>query len=393
MEQNFLTVTQLNNYLKRIIDSEYLIKNISIVGEVSGFSISRNIAYFSLKDESSLLSVVMFDADNKYKPANGESIILTGSINYYVKGGKITFNATKIEKYGLGKLYEDFLKLKEQLTSEGLFDSKYKKALPSKIERVGVITSKTGAVIQDIKNVGFRRNKNIEIVLYPVKVQGDNAEKEIATAINFFNNYNVDIIIVARGGGSAEDLQPFNTEIVARTVFNCTKPVVSAVGHETDFTIIDFVADLRAPTPSAAAELVFADTTTYLQKIKMLNIRMNNSIQYIFDKFEGKINNSLEKCLNICESKITSSEYFIKANCQKMVHLTDSQIELNNLRFSTINEKLNSLNPEKIFKLGYSVLTKNNELIKDCSQIHDNDILNIRFFDENINVKVTKLEE
>lgn len=255
--QDAITVSQLNGYIKNIFEAEELLHNISVVGEVFGVSTSRNITYFQLKDETAAIPCVCFYPALAPLIEEGKQIVATGSPNYYIKGGRLSFNVTKVEAAGQGKLYEEFLRLKQKLELEGLFDAAHKKPMPQSIKRIGVITSKDGAVIQDIKNVSWRRNPSIDIVLYPVKVQGKNAEDEIAHAIDALSEYpDIDVIVVARGGGSLEDLWAYNTEIVARATYNCVKPIVSAVGHETDFTIIDFVSDLRAPTPSAAAELL-----------------------------------------------------------------------------------------------------------------------------------------
>ncbi|MBQ3502831.1 MAG: exodeoxyribonuclease VII large subunit, partial [Clostridia bacterium] len=253
-----LTVTQLNKRIKDILENEVILEHVTVMGEISSFSVTRGIAYFNIKDDESLLSCVMFGCNNTYNI--GDKVQVTGSVNYYVKGGKLSISVSKIEAIGQGELYQKFLDLKAKLEAEGLFDSNIKKSIPRYIKRIGVITSKTGAVLQDIRNVTYRRNPTVDLVLYDVQVQGVVAVDQIVEAINFFSNYDaVDVVVVARGGGSIEDLQPFNEEAVARACFNCQKPIVSAVGHETDFTIIDFVADLRAPTPSAAAELLAFD--------------------------------------------------------------------------------------------------------------------------------------
>ena len=205
MEQKPLTVTQISNYFKQIFDAEELLFNVRVVGEISGLSIVRGVAYFALKDENAMMSCVCFDVSN-FTYQNGDKVVLTGTPRYYVKGGKLNFNVQKAEKYGLGDLYQQFLKLKETLEKSGYFDESHKIPMPKTIKRIGVVTSKEGAVIQDIINVRSRRNPYIDIVLYPVKVQGKDAEKEIAKGIRFFDNYNVDVIVVARGGGSLEDV-------------------------------------------------------------------------------------------------------------------------------------------------------------------------------------------
>ena len=255
--ENAISVSQVNNYIKSIFDAEFMLQNIFVYGEISSYKITNGIAYFNLKDENSLISCVLFGANNYPIFEVGDQVVVRGSVGYYVKGGKLNFNAVSIERFGVGVLYQKFLELKAELESLGYFDENRKKKIPARVKRIGVVTSETGAVIRDIIDVTTRRNDTIDIVLYPVKVQGLGAEKEIAGGIDFFSNYdNVDVVIVARGGGSLEDLQPYNTKTVAEATFNCKKPIVSAVGHETDYTILDFVSDLRAPTPSAAAELV-----------------------------------------------------------------------------------------------------------------------------------------
>ena len=280
MDENIVSISQFSNYIKGIFEAEYLLQNICVYGEVSSYNISNGIAYFTLKDENALLNCVMFSP--KEKPNIGDVIIAKGSPNYYIKGGRFSFNVTHIMPYGKGVLYEKFLMLKSKLEGKGYFDLDRKKPLPERVKRIGVVTSATGAVIQDIIDVTRRRNNGVDIVLFPVKVQGIGAELEIANGINVFSGYdNVDIIIVARGGGSIEDLQPFNTEIVADAVYNCKKPLISAVGHETDFTIIDFCSDLRAPTPSAAAELAVAEKSKDLENLFYLLSKIEN---YVVDK-------------------------------------------------------------------------------------------------------------
>ena len=280
--QNYLTVSQLSQYLKSIFEAEIMLQNICVFGEISSYNISNGIAYFNIKDENSLLPCVLFNANNFTSPKIGDQVLVYGSMNYYIKGGKLSFNAYKIEQYGKGLLYEKFLELKNKLEKLGYFDIEHKKPLPERVKRIGVVTSSTGAVIQDIIDVTTRRNNSVDIVIYPVKVQGVGAEIEISKAIDFFSNYDkIDVVIVARGGGSLEDLSPFNTEIVATATYNCKKPIVSAVGHETDYTIIDFVSDLRAPTPSAAAELVVNKKSDDLDILKNMYLKMLKHIKNI----------------------------------------------------------------------------------------------------------------
>ncbi|MBQ3494521.1 MAG: exodeoxyribonuclease VII large subunit, partial [Clostridia bacterium] len=272
-----LTVTQVGTYIKQIFDAEEMLSYIRVIGEISGLSISKGVAYFVLKDENAQLQCVCFSPE-KFSFNNGDKVYATGTPKYYVKGGKLNFNVSKIEQAGLGELYINFLMLKQKLELLGYFDAANKKPIPKNIKRIGVVTSAEGAVIQDIINVRNRRNKNVDIVLYPVKVQGVGAEYEIKKGIEFFDNYDVDVVVVARGGGSLEDLMPFNTEVVAKAVFYANKPIVSAVGHETDFTICDFVADLRAPTPSVASELLCEDIQAKKQNVLSLLKRLNLAV-------------------------------------------------------------------------------------------------------------------
>ena len=282
-----ITVSQVSQYVKQIFDAEELLHGICVVGEISGWSYLRGTSYFTLKDENSAISCVCFTADKFNDFKNGDSVMVVGSVKYYTKTGKLNFNAIKIEPYGENVLYQKFLELKKSLEDKGYFLPECKKPIPKQIKRIGVVSSEGGAVIQDIINIRTRRNPAIDIVLYPVKVQGVGAENEIAHGISVLDNYNVDVIVVARGGGSFEDLAPFNTEIVADAVFYCKKPLVSAVGHETDYTIIDFCSDLRAPTPSAAAELLCPDVSArknkYLTMCKSFLTNMKRFFQYKVD--------------------------------------------------------------------------------------------------------------
>jgi exodeoxyribonuclease VII large subunit len=263
---NPISVSQLNTYIKQIFEAEELLHNIYVIGEISGIKLGGNVTYFDIKDEDACISCACFvppvmQKGGKLYP-DGTKVVVRGTVSYWNKRGKISFNVDKCAEYGIGEGALMLEALKTKLRAEGLFDADKKKPLPKDIKTIGVITSRTGAVIRDIITVSTRRDKSINIVLFDTRVQGLGAEMEIVDGINLFNSgFNgspvskPDVLIVARGGGSFEDLAPFNTEILARTVFASQIPVVSAVGHESDYTLVDFVADLRAPTPSAAAEL------------------------------------------------------------------------------------------------------------------------------------------
>ncbi|MBQ8762230.1 MAG: exodeoxyribonuclease VII large subunit, partial [Clostridia bacterium] len=281
---NVISVSQFSVYVKQIFEHEELLHDILIFGEVSGFNVSRGIAYFNIKDEDALLACVKFGVTGlDYLPKDGEMVLVRGSPNYYIKGGRFSFNVTKIEPYGKGLLYQQFLEMKEKLEKAGLFDEKNKKPLPLNIKKIGVVTASTGAVIHDIMDITGRRNPLLDILLYPAKVQGVGAEETIAKGVSVLDKTDVDVIIVARGGGSIEDLSCFNTEVLAYAIYNANKPVISAVGHETDYTICDLVADIRAPTPSAAAELVSVDMGALMDRMNLsmrkLSVSINNKIE------------------------------------------------------------------------------------------------------------------
>jgi exodeoxyribonuclease VII large subunit len=263
-----ISVAQLNNYIKRVFVAEEMLHDIYVVGEISGFKISGGATYFTLKDADAVINCTAFFPLKHM--AEGTRVITRGTVTYWHKAGKISFIVSKCDEFGKGDLMAALKELQEKLRAEGLFDPEKKRKIPENVRKIGVVTSKTGAVIHDIITVCARRNPAVDIVLFPVAVQGQGAEHEIANAINFFGACGgaaPDILIVARGGGSAEDLMAFNTEIVARAAAKSKIPIISAVGHESDFTILDFVADLRAGTPSIAAEICVREVTTKRDKI------------------------------------------------------------------------------------------------------------------------------
>ena len=388
-----ITVTKLNTYIKQIFDAEELLHNIPVVGEIFGISSSRNVFYFSLKDESSSLSCVSFYPNLFIDIKEGDKVIVTGSPNYYIKGGRLNFNVIKLEKVGLGELYEQFLKLKDKLQHEGLFDEHHKKKIPSEIKRIGVITSKEGAVIQDIKNVAWRRNPMVDIVLYNTKVQGLNAENEIAHAIEVMGKYDkIDVIVVARGGGSLEDLWAYNTEVVASATYNCPKPIVSAVGHETDYTIIDFVSDLRAPTPSAAAELLTFDLSgkraemwgmfelLYSEVKKIINKNINS-----FNMINYKLFNVIEKRLVKEENNFNNKKYDFLNSCESFINQQYYDLGL-------IETTIKNIDPKKILSQGYAKIEQNNISVSSLAQLNKDNDLTINFIDGKIKARPIKGE-
>ena len=291
--QNVYTVGQVNSYIKNIFDQDYMLRRIYVSGEVSNckYHPSGHI-YFSLKDAEGTISCVMFAGSRRglaFPMRDGDNVIVGGSISVYERDGKYQIYAKEITKEGAGLLYEKYLALKAELKEMGIFAPEYKQPIPAYVKKIGVVTAPTGAAVQDIKNIALRRNPFVQIILYPALVQGEGAAQSIVKGIRMLDEAGVDVIIVGRGGGSIEDLWAFNEESVARAIFECRTPVISAVGHETDFTIADFVADLRAPTPSAAAELAVDDFRSVLESFHMYGDRLQRAMNSKTELFAAKL--------------------------------------------------------------------------------------------------------
>lgn len=391
---NLITVSQFNKYIHDILAAEEILQNIEIYGEVSGLKISNGSAYFNIKDSDALLPCVKFGISAlEYMPQEGEMIIVRGSPNYYIKGGRFSFNVSKWTPYGQGLLYQQFIELKNKLEKMGYFDTAIKKPLPEHIRRIGVVTSETGAVIHDIIDITRRRNKMIDIVLYPAKVQGIGAEDTIVSGVKALDKTDVDVIIVARGGGSLEDLSCFNTEKVAMAIYEAKKPVVSAVGHETDFTIADFVADVRAPTPSAAAELISSDISSVTNDFILLIKRMERTVNnYFADAYNNLDTYSLllQKHINL---ELTNNSQKLQTLATKFLRLSTERF--NNIfnDFDLLTTKLESLNPIQIMKNGYSQVTFNNKTITDANQVNIGDVVDVYLHKGKIRCQVKDKEE
>lgn len=387
------TVTKFNNIVKQIFSSEELLHGIQILGEVFGVSKSKSSIYFNIKDEESSLPCVCFYGELLGNIKEGDQVVVTGSPNFYAKSGRFNFVVSKIEPFGLGLLYQRFVEMKDKLEKEGLFDQAHKKPMPKVIKRIGVVTSKDGAVIQDIKNVSWRRDASVDIVLYDCKVQGNDAEKEIVNGINFFSNYDgVDVVVVARGGGSLEDLAAYNTEEVARAAYACQKPIVSAVGHEVDFTIIDFVSDLRAPTPSAAAELLTKDTKMSKETLKREITRIKHSLEsYVVDK-NMTYQTDKTSLLRLCENYLTDHKNSLKQLTSQLLNklnafILEEDYKLK-LKFATINK----LNPLDILRLGYAKIEQDGKPLSKSGEVVLGENLDINFADGKIVAKAEKKE-
>lgn len=364
-----LSITQLNTYIKRIFDAEEMLFNISIYGEVSNFKISNGIAYFDLKEEGAQISCVKFSC---FAPVakNGDKVLLTGRLNFHIKLGRLSFVADKIEPYGMGDLYKKFLELKARLEAEGLFDASKKQPIKKYATKIGVVTSETGAVIRDIYHVTKAKNPVVDLLVYPAKVQGTDAEKTIVQGIEYFNSRDdIDTIIVARGGGSFEDLSPFNTELVARAVFNSRLPIISGVGHETDFTIIDFCADLRAPTPSVAADLAVYDYYNELQYIDDMRSRIYKAISNKVKSSQDDIislNNQIASATNLC---LVSAKNVVGSKIALLTAKIDKIMQEKQKVFEMVNLKIQKSNPLELLKRGYSRIYKDSMLVNSISDV------------------------
>lgn len=382
MQAYTLTVSKFNTIVRDIFNSEELLHNIQIVGEVFGISKSKNSVYFSLKDEECSLPCVTFYGEIAQNINEGEMVVVTGSPNFYAKSGRFNFVVNKIEPYGLGILFQRFLELKAKLEKEGLFDQSHKKPIPKDIKRIGVVTSKDGAVIQDIRNVTWRRNRGVDIVLYDTKVQGNGAEKEIVEGINFFSDYEkVDVVVVARGGGSMEDLAAYNTEEVARATYACKKPIVSAVGHETDFTIIDFVSDLRAPTPSAAAELLSTNTNEAKLTLKRETSRLSRLIDSFIAENTMEFNSDVldisRMIENITKNYQNKLSKIVGKLSIKLDRVTSERTYDLNLKLETLKK----LNPLDILSRGYAKIEQQNKPVSSASKLDLSKEFEINFAD------------
>ncbi|OFI07598.1 exodeoxyribonuclease 7 large subunit [Clostridium acetireducens DSM 10703] len=367
-----LSVSSLNNYIKKVLDNDFILNNAYIKGEISNFKWhSSGHIYFSLKDEYSKIKCVMFKgyAKNlKFIPEEGMKVVVKGHVSVYQKEGAYQLYCDEMEPEGLGELYIAFQKLKEKLEKEGLFDESHKKPIPKYAQKIGVITSPTGAAIRDIINVTKRRNKNIDILIYPTLVQGTKSSEDIIKALKTLDNIkDIDIIILARGGGSIEELWSFNDENLAKAIYNCKKPIITGVGHEIDFTIADFVSDRRAPTPSAAAEIAVFDLNEFNNTIKNYTNLLNNNIKSMLkDKYSNFINIKNSLRLNSPESYIVNQYTYIDKLIQNLNYTVKNKLEREKQNLGKINALLSANNPLNILNKGYAVVQdeKNNVISK-----------------------------
>lgn len=397
MKIRAMSISEANSYIKRILSNDPILYNLKVKGEISNFKVhSSGNVYLSLKDENSKLNSVIFKNkyDKKLSLDNGSKIIANGYISVYERDGSYQLYIDSIELDGIGNLYIEFNKLKEKLNEEGLFEYKYKKQIPKIPKTIGVITSQTGAVIKDIINVIKRRYPKVEIKLYSVTVQGSNSKFEICEGIKFFNERcNVDTIILGRGGGSLEELWSFNEEIVARAIFESNIPIISAVGHETDFTICDFVADMRAPTPSAAAELATPSLEEINYKLENILNRMNKSLINISKVNEYKLKHTFENIHKQLEAYIIRDKIIqLDKIYDKINFEVENNISLEKEKLSKLGAILHNLSPLATIDRGYSIVQKNKQVINSISDIEFKDCLDITLKDGNIECIVEKIK-
>ena len=395
MEYNPITVTDLNRYIKNKVDNDEYLNNVLVKGEISNFKHHyTGHMYFTLKDENSLIKCIMFKTytpNLKFVPKDGMKVMILGTVSVFERDGVYQIYCKAMQEDGMGSLYTAYEELKNKLEKQGLFDSKYKKPIPKFPKAIGVLSASTGSVIRDIINVSTRRNPNCYIKLLPVPVQGKGAGEKIAEAIKIMNKYKLaDVIILARGGGSLEDLWPFNEEVVAHAIFESELPVISAVGHETDFTIADFVADLRAPTPSAAAELAVPNVSEILSNLEKYNNRYRNSLKKKIELMRLRY----EKCMasRVFKEplqKINEKYIIIDMKIKQMQNSINNKVKDEKTRMVELITKLDSLSPLKTLARGYSLTTDGKgKIINSVKNVKKDDELIIRFKDGSSNVKV-----
>lgn len=420
MNNNYITIYELNKYIKTVFERDPSLQTVYIKGEISNFKAhTRGHYYFTLKDENSRINAIMFSyqvGKLKFTPVDGMRVLVIGKISVYEATGAYQIYVEEMTEDGLGNLYVEFEKLKKKLSSEGLFNPEHKKKIPRMPKKIGIVTASTGAAIRDILTTIKRRYPICETILFPSLVQGENAKEDIVRKIELANTYDIDTLIVGRGGGSIEDLWPFNEEIVARAIYDSRVPVISAVGHEIDYTIADFVADLRAPTPTAAAELAVPDMDTINTYLLNTKTRSYNSLINLISMKKQNLSSLLSSYI----LKNPNTMYEVKE--QKLDHLIDilnkqisNIIETNKIRlFKNINSyvltnpsilykfkeqrldniisKLEVLNPMNTLSRGYAIVRKDNK-VASISNLKNNDIINIDIKDGIIDAKIIEVKK
>ena len=397
--QKVYSVGQVNTYIRNMFTQDFVLNRVSVRGEISNlkYHTSGHI-YFTLKDASAAIACVMFAGARgglAFRMSNGQQVVVDGAVNVYERDGKYQLYATKIRQDGAGELYEKFLELKEELEEMGMFAPEYKQPIPKFVRRLGVVTAPTGAAIRDIINIATRRNPGIRIILYPAKVQGEGAAESVAAGLAALDALGVDVIIVGRGGGSIEDLWAFNEETVARAIFSCHTPVISAVGHETDTTIADFVADLRAPTPSAAAELAVADVTAWLQALDEDALQLQRIMQRIIKDARSRLREcELRMRYAKPQQRLMQQKQRLDEYEERLRRAMQSLLEQTRHQLALSEERLRRLSPYEKLESGYGcILTEDGRRIRSVSQVAPGEVVQICLADGRMTARIQEVKE
>ncbi|MDY5881718.1 MAG: exodeoxyribonuclease VII large subunit [Roseburia sp.] len=399
MMKNVYSVGQVNTYIKNMFAQDFMMNRISIKGEISNCKYhTSGILYFTLKDASSTISALMFASDCKnlsFRMKEGDKVVATGSIRVYERDGKYQLYAREIELDGAGNLYLKYEALKQELEEMGMFAQEYKRPIPKYVKRVGVVTAPTGAAVQDIRNIAARRNPYVQLILYPALVQGDGAIQSIINGIHALDELGVDVMIVGRGGGSIEDLWAFNEEAVARAIFECETPIISAVGHETDTTIADFVADLRAPTPSAAAELAIYDYQAVEAQRKQYYNRMYRDMEQKLTWYYNRLEQLRVRLRYVSpEHKLRDEQRYVAELEEKLLTQMNLMIEQKKHEFAILAGRLDGLSPAKKLSQGYAYVSDmDGKAIKDAKNVKVDDTVKIHLLEGSLDAKVIKVTE
>lgn len=392
------SVGEVNRYISNMFGQDFLLRNIAVQGEVSNckYHTSGHI-YFSLKDETGAIACVMFAGQRKglaFRMKDGDNVIVSGSVSVYERDGRYQLYARQITLVGAGLLYEKYLALKKELEEMGMFAPQYKQPIPRVVRRLGVVTAPTGAAVQDIRNIALRRNPYVQIILYPALVQGEGAKESIVKGIQTLDKAGVDVMIVGRGGGSIEDLWAFNEECVARAVFECETPVISAVGHETDTTIIDYVADLRAPTPSAAAELAVMDVASFDQQLMQYRNRLDRDMMNVLqNKRQQLAQLKLRVAASSPENQLLQKKQYLDELSNRLQYRMQEKYTASRNRLELFIEKLNGLSPLRRLSRGYVYVEDDKgSCLTSVSQVKAGDSVKIHVTDGYIRALVQEKE-
>ncbi|HIS27466.1 MAG TPA: exodeoxyribonuclease VII large subunit [Candidatus Pullilachnospira intestinigallinarum] len=395
---NVYTVSQVNNYIKNMFTQDFMLNRIAVQGEVSNCKYhSSGHLYFSLKDGGGAIACVMFAGQRKglaFSMKNGDRVVVKGSVSVYERDGRYQLYAREIRLEGEGALYERFLALKQELEEMGMFAPEYKRPIPAYIRRLGVVTAPTGAAIQDIRNIAGRRNPYVQIILYPALVQGEGAAASIVRGIEALDELGVDVMIVGRGGGSMEDLWAFNEESVARAIFQCRTPVISAVGHETDVTIADFAADLRAPTPSAAAELAVFDIREFQEKMDVLSARLRTGMAARIAMARQR-QESYRRTLGYLspENQIREKRMYLLTTEEKLIRRMEQLLQKKRHTLQLYIERMKGLSPLEKLNQGFAYVEKEGRTVKSVGQVRPQDLLTVHVRDGRIRARVERTEK